>query len=154
MRFAWPAGLLPDGLWCSARRLNQGNLVNKKKTSPLARLGFYCAIVPYIVSCCLMATVFGIVEPDSRTTFQNVVEFLVLLAGPGAAVVLGVLALRQIKRNPILGGKGFAYTALVLGGLGLLFWVISLVSSPNEHGRQGPPTTSTQAATTPRGIGG
>ena len=127
--------------------------MTKKKTSHLARLGLLCGIAPFIISCVVMACLFGFDESDSPTTFQNAVQALAILGWPIAAIVLGFLALRQIKQNPILGGKGVAYAALIVGGLWLvLFATAALVGSHNEQGIQGKNgthfTASTQAATT------
>jgi hypothetical protein len=49
-----------------------------------------------------------------------------LLLGP-AAMVLGVLGLRDRRRNPQLHGLGHAITALVLGGIATIYHLVAVV---------------------------
>ena len=55
------------------------------------------------------------------------------ILGP-IAIVLGIIALSQIKENPNQGGKGMAIAGLVLGCIHLLFTIIGvliMILSPN-----------------------
>jgi hypothetical protein len=50
------------------------------------------------------------------------------------SIVLGAIALSQIKNNPNQGGKGFAITGIVLGCVTLVLFIIGIISailSPN-----------------------
>lgn len=59
---------------------------------------------------------------------------VVPVAASIVAVITGHMALKQIKRNPVLGGRGMAITGLITGYIGvgivvaeILFFVLSLV---------------------------
>jgi hypothetical protein len=43
------------------------------------------------------------------------------------AIVLGIVSLRKIKRNPALTGKGFAIAGLVLGIIGLILIIVTFI---------------------------
>lgn len=59
--------------------------------------------------------------------YVGLVSFLVWIAAP-VAIVLGLLAMRDIKRNPGKHGMGRAIFALIAGGLvcvAILAWIIA-----------------------------
>jgi hypothetical protein len=45
------------------------------------------------------------------------------------SLVLGFLALRQIRRSSALRGKGLAISGLIMGGLGLALTVVSVLAA-------------------------
>jgi purine-cytosine permease-like protein len=73
--------------------------------------------------------------PSSRGTCQMAVWAMVagILSVPCCqilglvAVVLGVVALSQLKQHPELAGRGFAITGIVLGALALLIVIMAVV---------------------------
>jgi hypothetical protein len=77
-------------------------------TNPLAIWALVTGIGSVVLCCC------GLLAPVS--------------------IVLGAVALAQIKRNPNQRGRGFAIAGLVLGCIALLFSIIGLIAmilSPN-----------------------
>ncbi|MBI3185189.1 MAG: DUF4190 domain-containing protein [Myxococcales bacterium] len=46
-----------------------------------------------------------------------------------AGIICGIIALNQIKANPNESGKGLAMAGIIVGGLGMLFWLLSVVGS-------------------------
>ncbi|WP_353509043.1 DUF4190 domain-containing protein [Intrasporangium sp.] len=77
--------------------------------------------------------------------------FIVPLA-PVVAVVLGVIALRQLRRRARAGrpqrGRGMAITGIVLGSLGLLIWalvVVAAVRFADENDRRVPSQSGARA---------
>jgi len=59
--------------------------------------------------------------------YVALLSFPILVAGP-VGVLLGVLALRDLRRNPERLGRGRAWFAIVYGGLGTALLVYLLVS--------------------------
>lgn len=76
---------------------------------------------------------------SSRTDGVSIAALITGILGTGVvAIVLGVLGLRRTKRNGTQG-RGLAIAGLVLGGLGVLAWVvggIAVVAAINAHGNQ------------------
>lgn len=56
-----------------------------------------------------------------------IIAFLVPIIIPIAAVVLGHIAMSQLKRTPGTGGKGMALTGLILGYIPLAFSLLGLI---------------------------
>lgn len=56
-----------------------------------------------------------------------IIAFLVPIIIPIAAVVLGHIAISQLKRTPGTGGKGMALTGLILGYIPLAFSLLGLI---------------------------
>ena len=52
---------------------------------------------------------------------------LIPLLASIAAVITGHLALTQIRRNPMLGGRGMAIAGLILGYAGVAFLIIGIL---------------------------
>lgn len=50
-----------------------------------------------------------------------------------AASVLGILALRRIKKNPDMGGKLLALLGLFIGGLGVILSLLILIGFSGQH---------------------
>ena len=59
---------------------------------------------------------------------------LLCIFGP-FAILTGILALRDIKRNPKLHGKGRAIFGIVMGSLGTILMLFSIVSAIISAGR-------------------
>lgn len=53
---------------------------------------------------------------------------LALFLGVGS-IVLGILALRQVRRSSALRGRGLAISGLIIGGLGVAFTVVSILAA-------------------------
>jgi hypothetical protein len=54
--------------------------------------------------------------------------FAILIVFAPIALVLGVLALRDLSNKPTVGGRGRAWFGVVAGGLGTLAWVAMALS--------------------------
>ncbi len=78
-----------------------------RPTNGLATAAMICGIVGFVFSWAIAAIV---------------VPVLVSIT----AVVLGHISLRQIKRNPALGGRGMALTGLILGYIPIAFSILLL----------------------------
>ena len=52
---------------------------------------------------------------------------LVPFFGSIAAVVCGHMARKEIRLNPALEGSGFATAGLILGWIGLTFWILGIL---------------------------
>jgi hypothetical protein len=53
---------------------------------------------------------------------------LALVIGAGS-VILGILALRQVRRSSALRGKGLALSGLIVGSLGIAFTVVAMLAA-------------------------
>jgi len=77
-------------------------------------------------------TITRLILPVGRSRWAIMAGYLGLLSFiPGVgiiAIAAGVLAVRDIKRNPEKHGMGRAITGIVLGVLLSLFWVIMLLN--------------------------
>ena len=73
-----------------------------------------------------------LILPIGRSRWAIIAGYLGLLSFiPGVgilAIVTGVLAVRDIKRNPEKHGMGRAITGIVLGVLLSLFWIIMILN--------------------------
>jgi hypothetical protein len=71
------------------------------------------------------------VLPVGRSGFAIAAGYLglfsILILPAPIALVIGILALRDLKKNPALGGAGRAWFGIIAGGLGTLFLVVMLL---------------------------
>lgn len=49
------------------------------------------------------------------------------------AVIFGWLAVRDIDRNPALGGRGMAITGIVIGAIGLILGIVAVIMAARYH---------------------
>lgn len=61
--------------------------------------------------------------------YVGLLTFPILVTSP-VAVLLGILALGDIKRHPTKGGKGRAWFAIIYGGMGTLVLLMVLAFTP------------------------
>lgn len=98
-----------------------GSLSRPARLAPLSIVAFILALVGTLV--CLFLTFFalGLVQSMDNGIIPAIVCCLVALGLAGGELVLGGLALRQIDRQPALGGRALAMTGATAGLIGMLW---------------------------------
>ncbi len=65
-------------------------------------------------------------QPTPKTNTLALVGFITSLVccGTPVGLILSIIGLNQIKKNPLEGGKGLATAGIVISAIGLVFGII------------------------------
>jgi hypothetical protein len=106
---------------CKNYRL--GQLQRSPQLSPLALVALLLGLLSAPVGFCLTIIPLGMPQALSAGTLGCGLIGLIL---PAVALVLGLLALRDIEADPRVGGRALALTGTMAGALGVL-WCLTVV---------------------------
>ena len=100
-------------------------LSRPSRLTPLAIVAFVLALVTTVVTLFLTFLAIGLEVGSDNGVFPAVACCFIALAFAGGETVVGWLALRQIDRQPALGGRALAMTGAVAGLTGIV-WAIAI----------------------------
>ena len=91
------------------------------RLAPLSIVAFVLALVTIVASLILTFIALGMEIAVEKGIFPALVSCLIALALAGGELVIGWLALRQIDRQPTLGGRALAMTGAIAGATGIVW---------------------------------
>lgn len=124
--------------WIAQRRLNAESLAQAEGTTSWKPLSLFPEFSAALASTPLPPALPGMPRPDRLPSARNnslaiwslvcgCVGLVCCQAVSIAGIVLGTVALGELKANPLQQGRGMAIAGIVLGGLGLVMLVLLLI---------------------------